>query len=89
MFLHLAEHSFLNSVCIHIGLDLLEHLIVLGPIVLKTDVVFDNQINHVQIGQNLAQIVKNGPVADFLERLLINGVFRVEESVHLQEHVFG
>lgn len=73
--LHLAQHSFLDSIRVHIGLHLLEHLIVLRPIVFKADVVFDDQVNHVEVGQDLAQIVENGPVADLFEGLLVHSVF--------------
>lgn len=45
-----SEHFPLDGVGIRVRLDFLEHRVVLLPVVLKRNVVLDDQVHYVQVG---------------------------------------
>jgi hypothetical protein len=83
-----SEHFASHVVVVHVGLDFGEHLVVLDPVLREGSVLVDDQVNYVQTGQHLSQVVKNGVVSDFFEGGVIHRVLRVEKAVHLQQNVF-
>ena len=84
-----AQHSLLNRVGVRVRLDLREHGIVSLPVVLERNIVFNDQIDDVEIGQHGSQVVEHGVVHLLLEVLLVQRILVVKETVHLQQAVLG
>ena len=83
-FLNSSQHPFVNRVRIWIRLDFLEHGVVLFPVVVEADIVFDNQVHDVQICQNVPQVVEDAVVVLLFEALLVEHVFVEEQTIHLE-----
>ena len=66
-----AEHLLVDCVSVRVGLDLLKHLIVGLPVVLKGHVVLDDQIDDVEVGENGTKVVEDSIVVLLLKAFLV------------------
>ena len=88
--LQLLDHLGGDCVSIRVGLNLGKHLVVDHPVVLEGKVVLYDQVNDVEIGQDIAQVVKDAIVVQLLEALLVDGIaLLTEKPIHLQYHILG
>ena len=88
-FLEFAEEFLGDSVRVGVGFDLCGHISVLLPIVLECTIVLDDHVHDVQVGEDRAQVVEHGVVANLLEALLVLWIAGVEQSIHLKKDVLG
>lgn len=87
--MHLLKHLFVHVEAIVVALDLAEHFCELLPIVFKSLVLLDDQVDDVQVEEERAEVVEDLCVLDLLERLGVGFELGVEEAVHLQQNVLG
>jgi hypothetical protein len=87
-------HDFLevfrcDIILLRVDLRLHEHLVVLLPESLEIGVLLNDEINDVQSGENLPEVVEDFMVDHLLERVGVNLVFTIKQAVHLVNDVLG
>ena len=84
-----SQHSLFDGVGVGVGFDFGKHLVVRFPVVLERDVVFDDQVDDVEVGEHRAEIVEDGVVHLLLEVLLVQRMLVEKETVHLKQAILG